>query len=319
MTLQDRSRELQQRAKVLDDRYVPVLAARARTWAERTFAALQGARLRREQLAHTRPAELDARFADNSLLKAVREIPQLGFVIVAAVFLAGTTTALLSQQPSASRGTDRPAFEQPVPEAGIRLGPDIGETTTGYEASALQDLERLAATAPTDTRLALVTFSGYRSPGQVEALLTSYHVRRVYLRAKAGGPNAVQLPYEIRGELGGSLRKAYADVALSRLAVRRSYLAYVATTTDDKAYQDDYAAFAESTGREVVAYQHNCACIFTAVVEAPARDLLALRGHAEVRAVQAAGKGLAIAALIVQPLLPETTGLVVKGPVGQQP
>jgi hypothetical protein len=252
-------------------------------------------------------------------MTTIREVPQLGFIVIAAVFLAGTATALLRHQPAPQSVSSPGPIADQSSDAGNRLGPDIGETTTGYEASSLQDLEHLADTSPTSTRTALVTLKGYLTPAQVQALLGPYQVRRVYLRAKVGGPDAAEVPYDIRGELGASLRKAYGDVALSRLAVRRSYLAYVETTTDDKAYHDDYAAYAASTGREVIAYQHSCACVFSALVDAPARDLVALRAHPQVRAIQVAGEGLSLAALIVQPLLPETTGLVTKGPVSPAP
>lgn len=310
---------LEERARELDRHYVPLMAERTRASATRLARWWEELAVQRRKLADTKPAELDERYAANRLLRMVRDIPQLGFVIIAAVFLAGTATAVVGHHPAPARPDDGVALEQPPVDPGNRLGPEIGETTSGYEATALQDLKRLAGSSPASTRLALVSFRAYATPAQVEALLGSYQVRRVYLRAAVGGPEAAQLPYEIRGVLGPTLRRAYADVALSRLAVQRSYQAYVETTTDDKAYHDDYAAYAASTGREVSAYQHSCACLFSAVVEAPVKELLALRGRPEVRAVQVAGKDRPLTALVVEPLLPETKGLVTKGPVTAAP
>lgn len=312
MTLQERVREL-------DERYVPVLAERARSMVDKTAAERIAALEQARHLAATKPGEWEQRYAGSRLLQLVREIPQIGFVIIAAVFLAGTATAVVRHRQPRQQSADEQVVQEPSADAGNRLGPEVGETTTGYEATSFQDLEHLADTAPTSTRLALVSLRRYATPAEVTALLGSFQVRRIYLRASAGGPEAAQLPYDIHGELSSSLRRAYADVALSRLAVRRSYLAYVATTTDDKAYHDDYAAFAASTGREVVAYQHSCACVFSVVVEAPARDLLALRARPAVRALQVAGKDQTLTNLVILPLLPETVGLVTKGPVTEAP
>lgn len=308
MTIQDRIREL-------DQRYVPVAAARTRAGVERLAIQRTALAQQRRRMSQTKPSEIDERFAGNRLLALVHEIPQLGFIVIAAVFLAGTVTAVV-QQPTA-----RPAASGQVADDlandGLRLGPDIGQTTSGYERSTTVDLARLASTSPTSSRLALVTFSSYQTPQQVVALLNSYEVRRVYLRAAAGGPEAAQVPYDIHGDLAAALQKGYAAVAQARLAVRDSYLGYVATTENDKAYQADYAAYAASTGREVIAYQRSCACVFTAVVEAPARELLAIRSLPAVRAVQLASEDAKLTALVIQPLAPETKGLVTKGPVTQ--
>lgn len=314
VTLQQQSRRLSERTKELDSRYVPLLAAVTRAWAQRLGSAGQQLRRPRQALAQTSPAELDERFASRGLLKTVRDVPQIGFVLVAAVFLAGTATALLSRHPASPAGRDRAALEQPVADPGVRLGPEIGETTAGYEGTARTVLQALASSSPGSTRLALVSLRSYATPAQLQALLGGYQVRRVYLRAAVGGLAAAELPYDIHGELGSSLLRAYADVALSRLAVQRSYLAYVATSLDDKAYHDDYAAYAANAGREVSAYQHRCACLFTAIVEGPVGDLLALSKRAGIRAVQAAGKDRQLGTLFIAPLLPDTRGLVTKGP-----
>ncbi|MCU1591332.1 MAG: hypothetical protein JWP11_2588, partial [Frankiales bacterium] len=114
--------------------------------------------------------------------------------------------------------------------------------------------------------------------------------------------------------LGPGLRQGYADVAQSRLALQRSYLAYVATTKNDKAYQDDYQRYADSAGREVKAYRQLCSCLFSALVEAPASRLLDLWTNPDIRSVQVAGRDADLAKLLVLPLTPETTGLVTKGP-----
>lgn len=305
----------------LDDRFVSAASARLRRWAEprtptrRPVAPRQPAKTRL-QLPSERLAQLDARYASGGPLAAVREVPQLGFIAIAVVFMAGMATAVVRSQPAAEQ--QRPAatapFGRPDVPAGSMLGPDIGQSTQDYEKLSHADLERVAANSPDSRRLALIAFSDYRTPAQVTQLLAGMDVRRVYLRASKAGPEAAQVPYDIHGELGASLRRAYADIALSRLELRRSYLAYVATTQNDKAYHDDYQHYADAAGREVAEYQHGCACVFNVVVEAPARVLLALWTDLDIRSVQVAASGASMGALLVTPLTPETTGVVTQGP-----
>jgi hypothetical protein len=316
---------LRTRAEELDDRFVPIAAARLRRWVDalagwRSVLDTRRSQVRSQvrtalptQVRDIRPADLDARYAGTGPLATVREIPQIGFVLIAAVFMAGTATAVVRHQPdqAAEQLTESPVVGEPPVPASNRLGPDVGQKTDDYEQTSHGDLEKVADKDPDGRRVALVTFSDYRTPAQVEQALADLDVRRVYLRAKDAGPEAAPVPYELRpGQLAAGLQKAYNDVALSRLELRRSYLAYVATTKNDPVYQKDYQRYADSAGREVTAYQHSCACVFSALVEAPAERLLDLWTNPDVRAVQVAGKGVDPVALVVLPLLPETNGTV---------
>ncbi|MCW2545324.1 MAG: hypothetical protein JWM40_2876 [Frankiales bacterium] len=309
------------RLRELDDRFIPAAAARIRTWTTRFTGERSRIQAKKGGLTQVRLADLDSRYAGKGPLAIVREIPQAGFVLIAAVFLAGTATAVVRHQPAphSAPAVDVTLGSQPAVPSGNRLGPDIGQTTEDYEKTSHEDLEKVAAHSPDASRLALVAFSDYRTPAQLATLLGSYDVRRVYLRARNAGPDAAQIPYEIKGELGASLQRAYADIALSRLELRRSYLAYVATTKNDKVYQADYQHYADSAGREVVAYQHLCACVFSAVIEAPASALLGLWTNLDIRSVQVADRGASMGKLLVTPVLPETTGLVTQGPPTPSP
>ncbi|MCU1587238.1 MAG: hypothetical protein JWN31_731, partial [Frankiales bacterium] len=187
----------------LDDRVVPLAAARLRRW----LTALSGQRSRvlatGTVVRDVRLKDLDARYAGKGPLATVRDIPQIGFVLIGVVFMAGTATAVVrSHQPDQQPApvTDSPVVAgQPSVPASNRLGPDVGQTTQDYERTSHDDLERVAANDPGSVRLALVTFDSYESPNQVVQLLGSYQVRRVYLRAKAAGSEAAAVPYEIRG------------------------------------------------------------------------------------------------------------------------
>jgi len=307
--------KLPDRLSRLDQQGIPLAARKVRRWADRIAVQRTKLQGQRERLRAVRPADLDARYAATGPLAVVRDLPQVGFVVIALVLMAGAGTAIIRQEPPRpAASTGLPGVE-PSAAPGLRLGPEVGEVTADYERFARAGLVQAAKDQPTTRLHALVTFRGYRTPAQLQTDLGGFPVKRVYLRAGVAGEEAGPVPYDIRGELGAGLRRAYRATAMSRLALRRTYLAYVATTKNDKAFQDDYQRYADSAGREVTAYQKGCACVFSAIVEAPASVLLTLQGRAVIRAVEVAGTGVPLTQLLVQPLLPETKGVVVKSPL----
>lgn len=311
------------RLRDLDERLVPAAAARVRAWAD----ALEGRRERlvtwakglRLGLDARSLRQLDERYATRGPLGLLREVPQVGFVVIGLVFLAGTGTAVsrdaannrLAQQQTVSDPSAGPTL--PGEDVGNRtLGPAVGDTVQGYQAMATQDL--VTAQKSSGDRVALVSLRSYLSPAQMVALFTGESVVRIYLRSRSGGKDAAQLPVDVSGNLQGTLTKAYAQAARGRLAAQKSYQGYVNTLTvatkEDQSFKDLYASFARSTGAEAKDYQHACACGYAAVVVASPATLARLASAAAVRAVQAAPKGLALKDLEVLPLLPEVTGVV---------
>lgn len=318
------------RLRLLDAQYVPQAAVRTRAVAD--LLAVQGGVLAAgrdtvvRKVSEVDLRELDKTYASSGVLAAVREVPQLGFVVIAMVFLAGTGAAVVQQKAhdrKAAQQTTASPFGsgQPTdqPNPATVLGPDVGETTVDYVGNSQRGINRIAARTPDVTVLALVSFGDYRTPTEVQAMLAGVQVRRVYLRAKVGGKDAAQLPYDIQGDLIATLKTAYATVAKSRQAAHQSYLEYAATSTEDKAFHDMYASYAESTAREARAYQNGCACVFAAIVEGPARTLALLTNTPLVRAVQAANQGLSLRQLLVLPLLPEVNGIVPRGQTAPDP
>jgi hypothetical protein len=306
----------------LDQRLVPRLA-------ERLARLADGMAARREQARRLQPAgvrslrDLDDRYTRRGPLALLREVPQLGFVVIAGVFLAGTGTAV-SREAANNRRADQQTVLAPVTaptelpgeEAGSStLGPEVGATVPAYLTHAAQGLAAAARSAPTTSRTALVSFTGYETPAQVEAMLSGYQAVRLYLRARAGGKDAAQLPVDVRGgALAATLTKAYAQAAAGRVAAQKAYQGYVdsleVVTKEDQAFKDLYAAFARSTGVEAREYGRGCACVYAAVVTATPTRLLQLRSRSGVRGLEVAGKGLALPDLQLLPLLPEVTGVV---------
>ncbi|MGZ6825862.1 MAG: hypothetical protein ACXVGH_03645 [Mycobacteriales bacterium] len=316
----------------LDARLLPRAAARL----GRLAASL---RVRRDRAREVRPAgvrslrALDARYAAHGPLALVREVPQLGFVVIAAVFLAGTGT-VLSRENADRQRADQQTVQAPAPQASAlpgeeegqgdtALGPEVGSTVKDYLAQADAGLRAAAAGRSRAPRTALVSLTSYLSPGQAEKALAGVQVLRVYLRAPAGGKEAAQLPVDVRGDLAGTLTAAYAKARTGRLAAQKAYQGYVdslqVVTKEDQAFKDLYASFARSTAAEAKAYGSACACVYAAVVSAPPQQLVALRARSGVRGVEVAAKGLGLSVVQLLPLLPEVKGVVPQQQAAQDP
>lgn len=300
----------------LDRRFVPRMAARVGRLAHQAVVR----RDRAQELVHSVDGDalrrLDARMTRRGLLAVVREVPQLGIAVIALLLfvscvVAGKMEADRQRQQNASSEKLVPS-EQVTPDPSSVLGPDVGDTTQAYETAAATSLQEAVQGSPDARRVALVSLDRYLTPAQTVSLFTGYDVKRVFLRSRAAGKEAAQLPVEIKAELGAELAKAYATTARARKDAQKAYQGYVdtidVTTPEEQLFKDQYVAFARSTGIEARDYSSQCACVFGVVVEAGADALQALDGKPGVRAVEVAGKGLALSALQVRPLLPETVG-----------
>lgn len=264
---------------------------------------------------------LDDRYANRGPLGMLREVPQLGFVVIGLVFLAGAGTAV-SRQSGQNNQIQTQAKEQdgraPVGTGGTvlpgLLGPSLGEQAETYLTAASLGLQRAGADHREVHRLALVSLTGYLTPAEAQRLFSGIEVRRVYLRAQAAGSEAAQLPVEIKSDLLGELLVAYQSNAARRLTAQKEFQNYVdtiaVTTPDEQAFKDQYAAFARSTGIEAQAYGTGCACVYAAVVESTQAMLLEVASRPGVRGVQIADAGEQLTDLEVSTLLPETTTTV---------
>jgi hypothetical protein len=313
MTLRDSLREL-------DDRHLPAAAGRLRTWIDRAQARRSQAR---DRLAGWNLAALDTRYAARAPFALLRRRPLLGLAVASAVLVAGVAVAVVREgDATGTQGRGMPTDALPGGDApeGALLGPRAGDQTSDYVRGATDHLVDAVRTTPNGTRVALVSLMDYRTPEQVDALLSGFPVRRAFLRAKAAGKEAAVLPVDVHGNLVASLRTAYAQTARSRSAAQRSYQGYVDTlrpdSAQDRAFRDLYAAFARSSGIEAREYSHDCACVYSVLVTSTPTLLLSLRARPGVRAVEVAGAGLGVLQVQVQPLLPDVTGVVPRPSVG---
>lgn len=299
--------------RALDERWLPVAAS----WLRARLDAAASRRTRlREAAARWDPDALEARYGGSRPFRVLLAQPLLALVVVAAVLAAGIGVAVVEEarRDEALRGG---APVEPGSGGGRRgavLGPQVGDRTSDYARRATDGLVDAVKASPSAPRVALVSLSSYRTPQQIDTLLSGFTVNRAYLRAKAAGKEAAVLPVEVRGPLLPSLRKAFADTARSRAAAQRSYQGYVdmlrPSSTQDRAFRDLYAAFARSSGIEAREYGRECACVYAVLVTAAPVQLLSLNARVGVRAVEVAARDLTVLQVQVQPLLPEVEGVV---------
>lgn len=302
----------------LDDRYLPQAARKARELADRLAArqerwvtAYRGVSLSRIDERYTRGP-----------LETLRQRPQLGLVVSALLIVAGLV--VVGAQGSGRSSPHQAAQSDVLPQnaygALAVLGPKVGDNVNDYISKVGQGLIAAAQQSPDVARVALVSFTDYRTPEDANALLTGFTVNRAFLRARAAGIEAQPLPIEVRGALLVALRRAYADTAHTRAEAHSIYQSYVDTLkpmrTQDKKFRDLYETFARSSAIEANAFANDCACVFSVVVTASPSQLLGLRARTGIRAVEVAPPSLTVAQVQVQPLQPDVKGTVPRPVLG---
>ena len=259
--------------------------------------------------------DLDDRFAASGPLGLVRDVPQLGLLVVTAVFLAGSAAALTMRE-DAARPTS--AREQPGAQGlPTELGPPVGSSVDEHLARARERALDAARSDPRGRHLALVSLRDERSPAEVQQLLTrsSLPARRVYLRAPVPGGDLVDvLPVDVEGELLSPVRRELAQAAQRKAEEQREFTSLAESidpgTAEEREFRAFYEAAARTAGEEAAVYRGPCACAFAVVVEGTARQLADLATVPEVRGVELAARDAALEDLQISPLPPDVTGVV---------
>lgn len=264
-------------------------------------------------------AALDARFAGRTPFRQLRELPQLGLLLAAAVFLVGAgavlsdrsdrSTTAATAGPSASPGL--PGEEPPpgVADGGgpvTALGPTVGETAEAYLAGAKDRLA--AARASGSERLALVSLDAAVAPDGITALLGRSALVAVVVQAT---------PAEDRGVAYLEATDASSVLAAfdARAAVRRadaeelgSFADSVEPTTDEeRSARTLFRAEAAAAAAEAETLGQRCTCLVALVVRGDGEALTALAGVAGVRAVDPGEAGAGVVGDL-QVLLPGAEG-----------
>ena len=301
----------------LDDRVVPRAAARLRALVDavgrrrravRTTASAVVAPVRSGGVGALQ--RLDDRFTRRGPLAVVREVPQVGLVAVAAVFLAGAGVAL------ARGGDDGPRGASTSVSASSRvLGPEVGADVQAYVETSREAAVERARDRPDAEHLALVSLSEYRTPEAVAELLGGLEVQRAYLRVPADDPSEV-LSAEV-SDLVADLAPLYAATAARKAQDQREFARLAATidatSAEQREFKEFYELSARIAGREAEAYRNGCACVFSVVVRSTAATLAELPALQGVRAVELAAAGVTLQELRIRPLGPEATTTVEAG------
>lgn len=254
-----------------------------------------------------RLARLDERCSRSGPLALVREVPQLGLLVVVSVFFAGVVVARNSDEAEDARQRGGVA-------AALALGPPVGSRIDDHFRTARERAVAVARGDPEGRYLALVSLSDERTPVEAQRLVAENGLtaRRVYLRAPVGGELAEVLPVQMSGDLVAALTGAYEQTA-SRKAEEQRQLVSLAQSIEsagDADFKMFYEDAARAADQEVAAYRSACACVFALVVDARAAELAALASVPGVRGVELAPRGAELAALDITPLVPEATGVV---------
>lgn len=290
-------RSVRARLRSLDERLVPAGARLLRRLAGLPDTVSGLPALRR----------LDRRFASSGPLGLVREVPQVGFLVVAALFVAAALSAASMYTP---RTTQRPA----AGTGPLVLGTAPGEDVSATLASARARLVATAAAEPAARYFALVSLSDYRPVNDAQVLATGLVLERGYLRAP--GVDAAQVQeVPVTPQTGPSvLANACAVTAAARTADATD-LRNLAATVDPaipalKQQKDDLVRQAEREEAEAAAYRPPCRTLYALLLEGDAGRLRTLLDAPGVRGVEIARAGARLAQLRVQPVLPDVSGIV---------
>lgn len=293
----------------LDERVVPRLAVRLRaavdSASERRDRLTKRARSAVMSLLEPAPGSplraLDDRYASRGPLALLRDVPQLGLLLVAAVFLAGSGVAL-ERAGDQRRSAQQTALEPGIPSV---LGPAPGTKVATYIAATRKRAVMISTSSPDGKYVALVSFSRYLTAQQAQALLGDLEVRKVLAHVQL--PAAEVLPIPIASTVVEDVGVTFAAVSKRKVRDRKEFVNLAASISGQSKEEQQFKAFyldaAATALKEARAYGRNCACLFAALVRGTARDLAALPALPGVRAVDmGAGDNDTIQ---IQPLLPE--------------
>jgi hypothetical protein len=306
--------------KDLDSRLVPRLAVMLRTFldgAERRRAAARvAARQRALALVEAPPkgllGRLDDRYASSGPLKLLRDVPQLGVLLVATVFLAGTGAALALSEPEQVRERQQAEQEAALP---LTLGPAVGEQIDAHFAAARERAVDLSRTDPGKEYLALVSLNKGLTPQETGELLqeSGLQVRRAYLRAPVPG-EPEEIVFQTPSDIVTGLEQIFSEVAARKAKEQQELLKTAQTiapgTPEEEDFRTLFEADARTAGQEAAAYRTGCACVFALVVQAGVGELAELPALPVVRGVEVAPRGVELSALDVRPLSPTEKGVV---------
>lgn len=286
----------------------------------RAFVDGSGRRRRRvrERMAGTtgslfaprgRLSRLDDRYATAGPLALLRDVPQLGLLLVAAVFLTGASVALARSGGEQKAASAQQQIDATAPTA---LGPDVGTSIDAYIADARKRAVLVSQGSPDGVYTAFVSFSKYLTPQQARLTLGELQVTKVVLHAQL--PSADVLPVAVE-DMVPDLKKVTSDVVRRKVQDASEFTKLARSiqpkSKEEQQFQAFYLAAAKQATLEGMVFRGSCPCVIGALVRGQARELAALPAIAGIRAVEIGGRE-DDDALLLRPLAPEQQGVVTK-------
>jgi hypothetical protein len=294
----------------LDERLVPAMAE----WLDRVLKRLPTppepagpapliVRLRR----------VDDRWTRRGPLALIRDVPQLGAVVVFALLLTGAAVVKTRHQPrAAANGAPAPgASADPGVDNGV-LGPQIGAKVPLYIAESRNKLVLIAAGHPDGVVMAVISFRTYQTPAQAAELLGPIPVKRVFYRPTLP-LNQAQARSVAVEDLVRDSRKEFTRVATGLTRDAAELRKVAATIQNDPVFKADHERDALIYSREAAILAGPCDCVFAVVVRTKLRLLLDLIGRPTVRVIEPSRPGARIEDFDYSGLLPEEKVTVTGG------
>ena len=310
--------KLQDRLRDTDERLVPDLAARLRAFLDAAAERRQQARAKVSDVTgsllepdpRSPLRRLDDRYATSGPLALLRDVPQLGLLLIAAVFFTGAGVAL-ARSGGEQRAVDaQQQIDATAPEA---LGPEVGTSVDAYIASSRQRAVKVSQASPDEEYTALVSFSKYLTPQQARLTLGELEVTKVVLHAQL--PTADVLPVAV-DDMVRDVRKLYGDIVRRKKQDASEFTKLAASiqpqSEEEKQFKAFYLAAAKQATTEAMAYNRDCPCVIGALVRGKARELAALPAISGIRVVEIGSRTRDDDTLLIRPLSPEQTGVVKK-------
>ncbi len=312
----------------LDARVIPDLARRVQDVADRVRRAHDAGSAR---VARLRPAPepvalpagpaptilrlraLDAKYADRGPLALMREVPQLGALLLAVLILVNGAAVKqrreVPQQVVSTTPTDTAPIVPGLVDGGT-VGPEIGDNVQTYVQKADRELTDRLAADRFESAFATVSFTDYRTPTDALALIGKTPTFRAFFRVPGKYPTDVEAtPVKV---FVRDIVTAYETIAAKRRADVPDLMGQ-AQTTDDKVYKDYYELTARQYLYEAEQLERGCACVFAVAVIAPVDELVKLRKLPGVRVVDLAPSRSQLDTIVFRGLRPEEKVTVTNG------
>jgi hypothetical protein len=258
---------------------------------------------------------VDDRWTRRGPLALVRDVPQVGAIVVFALLLAGAATVKFRHDPRAAAnagpGPSASQSADPGVDDGV-LGPQIGEKVPLYLAEARDKLARIGAGQPDGVVMAVISFRTYQTPAQAAELLGPIPVKRVFYRAPLPLTQTDARSVGVE-DLVRDTRKELDRVAAAQAREAANLRQQAATIENDPAQKTEQESDARIYANEAALLRGPCDCVFAVVVRTKLRLLLDLVGRPAVRAIEPSRPGAKLEDFDYFGLLPEEKVTVTGG------